>query len=172
MTRATLHKHEKIGITFAQFGALLGLRELLKRGYVHYKKAVPPGPGLGADYELLAEKAGSEHIINMGVGCRGNEHCGSVGCIGGTMGLLMGMNADHADQFVGGADKGPLRKLFYPPRPSDYNSITGKQVVRAIDNFIKYDGDPEWDKILTLKQWTREQRNLHRAVRQGSGGGA
>lgn len=132
------HLHEKLGISFAELGALLGTRTLIERGLLTHLHP----------FDFFADDRG--HYINMGVTCKQNKHCGSVHCIGGTMALLMGMDPHTANDYVaekefGSRTKG-LSALFYP-KDFDYDRITPKQMIAAIDNYLK-DGKPRWDTIL------------------------
>lgn len=170
------HLHERRGISLAELGALLGTRELIARGYLKHRAApYTGGTWSNLDFDKLAGRVGSEHVFNMGIACKTNTSCGSVQCIGGTMGWLMGKTTAEADMYVhsvnGYADLPggpPLANLFYPPnyvsasrrsqRYQGYNTITSKQALQAIDNWLKF-GQPKWHKILKLdKDMPRTKR--------------
>lgn len=132
------HLHERRGLSFAEYGALLGVRELLASGQMAHTKR--------------DSVAGSQHLFNMGVTCNANEGCGSVQCIGGAMALIMGMGDLDARRFVGGRrDQAGLGELFYPPTKYAFRLIEPQQAVQAIDNFRKY-GKPRWETILRKNQ--------------------
>lgn len=130
------HVHEALGISFAELGALLGTRELLKRGWITHVKDDPNGgPRDGA------------HEFHMAIPCSGGN-CGSISCIGGTMGLLMGMDEGDATRYVGEQDRHSVwHALFFPPNHLDWNKATPAKAVKAIDNFIKL-GKPKWETLL------------------------
>ncbi len=132
-----IKNHSKLGLSFAEFGALLGTRTMLANNAVVDAKG---------EYEPDDKK----HAFNMGVPCR-VEGCGSIACIGGTMAQVMGMDADAADQYVRDHDPeentAPISRLFFPPSQYEYDKITTKQAVKAIDNFLAT-GKPLWDKVL------------------------
>jgi hypothetical protein len=88
----------------------------------------------------------------MDIPCNANE-CGSVGCIGGTMGLLMGMSEDEAKGYVYRAedDSTPFKELFFPTIGTGYANITGEQIIMAIDNFL-VDGKPRWQSVLAPRK--------------------
>ena len=133
----TRHMHEKLGISFQELGALLGVRNMLAAGLM----ATSTGSDvLNMD---LAEDKGC-HVFDMNypgqvIGC------GSVACIGGSMAMLMGKNPRNYVSTNGSETK--LGPLFWPRNNVvRYRSITQKMAVRAIDNFLNY-GDPKWDTI-------------------------
>lgn len=140
-----LHLHRNRGLSFAELGALLGTRALIAEGYMEHSRDTRNIPG-------------DQHIINMSISCN-VEGCGSIGCIGGTMAMIMGMRATQAAQYVHNQglavgpynhrdpDRDPLRNLFFPPREYEYRTITPKQMVAAIDNFINT-GNADWETIL------------------------
>lgn len=138
------YDHKKLGISFAELGALLGTRALLAAEalkHTPYRKT----------------KVGA-HLFNMAIICDRDDECGTVSCIGGTMALIMGMDHDQAEDYVAGILEGTptLRPLFYPDhdftdgRAVEYHPITTKQAIAAIDNFLKGRG-PQWKKVLRLR---------------------
>lgn len=135
-----IKNHSKLGLSFAEFGALLGTRTMLANN------AVVDANGV----EQADEKT---HKLNMGIPCN-IRGCGSVACIGGTMGQIMGMSADEASSYVYQRDpedsKEPIAHLFYPPQKYDFGKITPAQAIKAIDNFLAT-GKPNWDKVLPKK---------------------
>lgn len=117
------------GITFQELGALLGTREMLVR-------------------KILSGQG--ERVFDMSTAC--DTHglsCGTASCIGGTMAMLMGVSPLD---YVREEKQSPhLRSLFFPPIEYGWNTITAKQGIAAIDNWLKT-GDPKWEKILKKSQ--------------------
>jgi hypothetical protein len=130
------HLHEKLGISFQELGALLGVRNMLAAGLL-----IP-----NADDYPDGSHVFSMHHPGMVYGC------GSVGCIAGSMAILMGHKQPmtYTNQFdqdsLRGKDK--IAALFYPraPNAAMWSDITPKMAVRAIDNFLNY-GDPKWGTV-------------------------
>lgn len=130
---AKKHIHEKRGLSFAEYGALLGTREMLRLGAVEdtYECKLPD------------DKA---HTFNMNVPMI-KEGCGTVGCIGGHMALIMGYSNSEADNYVTNSQYSrPIGKLFYPDSLENWEGITPDMGVAAIDNFLK-DGNPRWTDV-------------------------
>ena len=130
------HLHEKLGISFQELGALLGVRNMLVAGLL-----IPNAD----DY------SDSCHVFSMGH--PGMIYgCGSVGCIAGSMAILMGHKqpSTYTKQFdecsIRGTDK--IAALFYPRTigADKWYDITPKMAVTAIDNFLNH-GDPKWGTI-------------------------
>lgn len=147
-----MKSHEKLGITFAEFGALLGTKALLEQHALKYQ-----GYNANArDGLRYVEAVPHTHAFNMNIGCTAKE-CGTVSCIGGTMALIMGHGEVAAVNYVDHYHSNSLSLLFFPNEdvPSNqlvnYNAITPQQAVIAIDNFLKT-GKPKWRKILTAAQ--------------------
>ncbi len=136
--------HHKLGITLAEWLALLGVREALASGALHHQKRRNTTARHITNWPIN----GTKHTFNMGLICR-QEHCGSVGCIGGYMALVTGQNTqvtvrrEHPNR--------ELAKLFFPPSRSDYNTITPKQAVQALDNYLTK-GKASWHTICGLKE--------------------
>lgn len=136
-------RHETLGITFAELGALLGTRELLKADMLEHDPRHVTKPGT--------------HEFDMNTACKPNGECGTVSCIGGTMALIMGKNIGEADLYVRdtstevvGGKSPALGKLFYPGRDGysgDWSAITPAQAIAAIDNFLA-GGHPRWMEVL------------------------
>lgn len=136
--------HEQRGISFAELGALLGTREMLKAHIVEENIR-------GRRYATP-----HQHDFNMDISCRTNE-CGSVSCIGGTMGLVMGLDGDAAAGYVegNGSSDAPLNELFFPNHEkgvcTKYGTIKPRQAIKAINNWLKT-GRPHWKDVLGPKQ--------------------
>lgn len=133
--------HQELGITFAEYGALLGTRAMLVEEVLRFTPEKVTVPNI--------------HAFNMGIACIGHS-CGSVSCIGGTMGLIMGKGRDGADAYTYEHGYHTLGPLFFPGRDRstvgydvDYNVITPAQAVAAIDNFLNT-GKPNWGAVLGL----------------------
>ena len=140
--------HHKLGISFAEYGALLGTREMLKNGDLVFAK--------GRDFPLP-----NIHLFNMSVGMTANAECGSVGCIGGTMGQIMSKDAQEAMDYVYEKDTSGevLRNLFYMDGfRYKMSTATPKQAIKAIDNFLSGSKTP-WKGVLTKAQKTDDDNN-------------
>ena len=151
--------HRDLGISFAEFGALLGTRALLAAKIVRHTDDRNVGP----------------HKFDMATGCRSWE-CSSVSCIGGTMGLIMfDGNTFKANDFVYeqcakcGTDPTVWSELFFPGSVSmrrkyvspnnewHYERITPNESIKAIDAFLS--GKPRksiWPKS-TLKKMSKPE---------------
>jgi len=127
--------HSKLKISFAELGALLGTRAMLANKVI-------------VDAKGINEPQKNKHSFNMGAVCN-VARCGSVACIGGTMGQIMGIDAFS---YVLRKDTlgAPISNLFFPPQKYDFSKITPAQAIKAIDNFLAT-GNPLWSKILPKK---------------------
>lgn len=128
--------HKELGLTFPEYGALLGTKALLESGMLWHN---PSGREIGSDV----------HQFDLGTTCKTRD-CGSISCIGGTMAIIMGMDADAADKWVWMRryDRG-LEELFFPRHLMDSHAmeeITPEQAAAAIGNFLQT-GQPEWKKV-------------------------
>lgn len=122
----------KLHITDEEHVALLKTRALLCSSKVRHN----PKPKLLSPFNKIKPKAA--RIFNMSH-WQDNAKCGTVGCIGGWMGTFIGdIRWDYSEQ---------LDNLFHPPEINDWNSITKKQAVAAIDNFLAT-GNPNWEKAV------------------------
>lgn len=142
-TKRKGYDHEKLGITFQELGALLGTRALLASGTLTHV-------ALGVkSYCSKAVVDPSEHDFTMRYALQQNG-CGTMGCIGGTMAMIMSNTDLSACSYVenggfpsteetrGDGRYGAMRELFYPPVGNDFNwdRITPDVAVRAIDLFL------------------------------------
>jgi hypothetical protein len=129
------HLHEKRGITFPEYGALLGTRAMLAAGTLEHGKACHTVP------------LPHEHQFDMNKSCFAYG-CGTVSCIGGTMALIMGMSPSTARSYVSNSSE-TLRDLFYPQdlHSTKWHRITPRQAVKAIDNWLRT-GKPMWKNVL------------------------
>lgn len=135
--------HEKIPITFAEYGALLGTREMMKEQILRAAKG-------------HSDPVPNEHLFNMNCAMK-FEQCGTIGCIGGHMALILGWRSPyesdahrgasyHAYMYVDHGRSKALYDLFYPHPLHEWEQITPEMAVEAIDNFLEY-GDPKWVKV-------------------------
>ena len=124
---AKLLSHEELGISFAEYGALIATRTMLACGVLVHGKTVVP----------------HEHHFNMAVLCKVGGNCGTLSCIGGTMALIMGYDQRRAADYIV-RSKGELENLFFPSRPL-YRDLTTKQALAAIDNYLTT-GQAQWNK--------------------------
>jgi hypothetical protein len=132
--KAKVIDHRELGTTFSQWMALLSIRAMLDVGALAYDGKADIEPAV--------------HKFNMGIAALKHD-CGTVGCIGGYVGLLNGMTAGLAADFVGGV-RGALYALFYPSyrgRECTYADIKPAQAVKAIDNYLST-GKPRWHEVL------------------------
>lgn len=138
-----MHKHEKLGLTLAEYGALLAVRTLLHNGDIVQTHA-----------EVAEDGA---HGFNMSVIWDTAPHDGTLGDIAGYMGYIMGMSPAqvrgwallHAptNQWSGSLRDEPLAKLLYPPPGYAWDHIGASHTVVAIHSFLEY-GEPRWELIL------------------------
>ena len=143
MAKKYKSEHERLGITFAEFGALLGTEAMLRE---HNLQHTP--------VRYAQDK--HSHKFKMGIACDFNG-CGTVSCIGGTMALIMGMYMrENVLDYVGirlgeGRHSPALKPLFFPPREEllgvEWDNITPAQALKAIANFKK-DRHPRWKQII------------------------
>jgi hypothetical protein len=121
-----MYDHRKLGISFAELGALLGTRELLKAEALKH----------AGDPDYVYEKPpDDEHHFNMNVSIS-KKGCGTVSCIGGTMALIMGKHENDVNAYVHGK-KGRLHDLFYPNGINcRWEAIPPEIAVEAIDRFL------------------------------------
>ena len=143
MAKKYKSEHERLGITFAEFGALLGTEAMLRE---HNLQHTP--------VRYAQDK--HSHKFNMALACDFNG-CGTVSCIGGTMALIMGMNMrENVLDYVGirlgeGRHSPALKPLFFPPKEDvlgiEWDAITPAQALKAIANFKK-DRHPRWKQII------------------------
>lgn len=128
--------HRKLYITFAHWLALLSVRAMLDVGALAYDGYANVKPNV--------------HKFNMSLGAT-EYRCGTVGCIGGYVGMINGLMADAAADFVGSSDsKSGLHALFFPSyqsRECSYSGLTPAQAVQAIDNYLST-GRPRWHEVL------------------------
>lgn len=159
MTKRRGYDHERLGISFQELGALLATRSLLESGTVthvamgfcsHSKPYVDP----------------HEHGFSMRFAMQ-EQGCGTLGCIGGTMAMIMGKEPARYTESGGGPtgsmhNYGPMRNLFYPPHSrqssTDWDRITPQVAVMAIDLFLA-SKEINWVKLveahgLTVRQVT------------------
>ena len=129
--------HEELKITFAEWGALIGLTVMLHDNMIPMHGDNNP--------------AGA-HVFNLETSCTENGHCGSVGCIGGYVGMTLGMDIRCASNYVHTNFR--LRELYFPTTALDYDRVTPKEAAKAICNVLEY-GEPMWHRVVTHDQRQR-----------------
>jgi hypothetical protein len=133
------HIHEIRGITLQEYGALLGTRALLAT------QALVPADDA---FDAVPHK----HLFRMDKTMHVNDKCGTLGCIGGHMGLIMGYECHgyllgSVHHYVVHGKSRNMEALFFPKGIDDTSPITPNQAVQAIDNWIAT-GDPRWKQIM------------------------
>jgi hypothetical protein len=144
-TKPTKALHEVREITFREHLAVLAVRHALETGVLDMHPVLHPDDVNAFD---------NKHTFHMSCSMD-KAHCGSVGCIGGYMALVMGVNSRSyvTDHIKWGHMAEPeacspsLTPLFFPPLGRDWPSATPKVAVKAIDNWLK-DGNPRWGDLL------------------------
>lgn len=130
----------ELQISDDEYRALQIVREKLLAGKFQHVKEF--GSGVAPDYKGKAFNMGCPMDAN---GTR--RGCGQVGCIGGWMGIEMGMTVQESDSYVRRRETHPtLGDLFYPIA-HNLNSLTDKEAGHAIGNFLESgDGAQAWAK--------------------------
>lgn len=142
MTRR-LHLHEKRGVTFQELGILYGVRTMLDMGLMGHA-------AWNKNTGNVVRIDPNKHDFNMQLACA-HRDCGTVTCIGGAMGLLMGIDPGYSIQsYVDHKRSASLQCLFYPDTNLEWQAATPEVAVMAIDNWLK-DGNPRWAKLLPKK---------------------
>jgi hypothetical protein len=72
--------------------------------------------------------------FDMHVTCDG-DHCGTVACIGGWVGLTMGMGNHEASNYVHTVEF-PLNRLYFPQTVNDWSKITPAVAAATITSFL------------------------------------
>lgn len=166
-TKRKGYDHEKLGITFQELGALLGTRALLASGTLTH---VALGAKTWCGKAVIDPNA---HDFTMRYALQ-QDGCGTMGCIGGTMAMIMDHNGLSACTYVedgglrqppddGSGRYGAMRELFYPPCHTDFNwdRITPTVAVKAIDAFLAGKG-VNW-KALVVEYGLTEKQAQNRA---------
>jgi hypothetical protein len=137
-------------LTVAEKLALQRVLSGIKTGLITERKGYTGAAltKIGGDDAPLNKKL----LFNMGEPGERIE-CGTVACIGGWMGIFMGMTIPQASDFVESKEDRPnkFRTLFYPDHEDRINvaypDITTKQAAAAIENFLRT-GKPNWNRVL------------------------
>lgn len=138
---------EKLGLSFAEYGALLGVRAMLSSHVIKHQAGPKKDGEIYFDMNHWSQQR-----------CSVNEvHCGTAACIGGSMELILGgSNNDLTD-----VARTALYALFFPDHSdtatlkqlsmlsNDWAKITTKQAIEAIDNFL-YTGHARWERVLSV----------------------
>lgn len=130
--------------------ALVQVRDALANGMLEHRRNFDALPGAERGFFSFSLR----RLFNMGCPARETQ-CGTVACIGGWMGAFMGKSPSEAYEFVDIHEEGKFGELFYPfsvtddqrREKSNYEAITPKQAIKAIDNFLKT-GKPNWQRAL------------------------
>lgn len=133
---------QELGITEQEYEALKVVRDALDEGIIK-----------DADVE---EK--ESFIFDMSI-CGARTSCGTAGCIGGWMYVVMnndgkipntisGRGRLHGmENYVNIKRSEELQDLFFPPVHLQYEDISSSYAVIAIDNFLMT-GYPDWEEII------------------------
>ena len=149
MAKKHIKSHEKLGISFAEYGALLGTRAMLANKALTYVYVRENDMG-EYDYEEKLDE--NRHKFTMGCILE-SKGCGTVGCIGGHMGLILGKA--HIDDYTADTDN-VLNALFYPPHRYNYDKITADYAVKAIDRFMQGHVTDPWNGLLPKRMLRRD----------------
>lgn len=139
----------QLGLTEGELEALIKVRDLLDAGLIEHDP----------DSNDNNHNRPTQPRFDIGV-IREERSCGTTLCIGGWTKLIdLGIAAnerghlpisssskDIIDTFVMDA-AGGLRNLFYPNSIGDWDKITPKRAVAAINNVLEF-GYPKWRKVL------------------------
>lgn len=125
---------KELGITDQEYCALNEVREGLCQGRYHHA--------------LSREKATHACSFNMHQSMS-TTHCGTIGCIGGWMGMVMGKDVPGSNQYVreNRNQSARLRRLFYPSMPDPlWWHLTPERSAQACANFLHGKADP-WEGL-------------------------
>ncbi len=137
MAKMKVLPHEKLGITFAELGALLGTLSMLENEVIHHVKP----------RSINKVLTSGKHVFNMNIWLKKYD-CGTASCVGGTMNLITGKDPEFGDGNRGHAC--PLNVLFFPNRGKriigDYSHITVPQTIKTIKHFLAT-GKVDWSHV-------------------------
>ena len=176
MVKEKYKTYEELGITFAEWGALWGFKAIAEAGIV--LKHVPAKAQ--SPWILMREYPGV-HFFDMGMTCK-IDGCGSVACIGGTVGMLCQMPdpggyvnniGDNSNR-----ERSTLEPLYFPKWNNGHDvrlknkddgfgweKITPKMAAAAVDNFLRT-GKPNWNGVIpTILTQRGNRRGRNRAGR-------
>ena len=155
--------HEALGITFHEWGALFAFKAIAEAGIVLKPVCTLPAK-TATSLDALFRTFPGVHFFNM-AHAHSAEECGSVACIGGTVGMICQIPRPKSYVFSFEREKQnhPLSALYYPrwnngtlaylKRRGDFGAINGwdritlKMAGKATDNFLRT-GKPNWDSII------------------------
>ena len=166
MAKKRYKSHEELGITFSEWGALWGFKAIAEAGIV--LKHVP-AKQYDDPYCLLLDHPGV-HFFDMATAYK-SEDCGSVACIGGTVGMFCRM-ADPDDYVTRAghhtSSACTLDPLYFPkwnnggdvrlkskdPGSYGWHTITLAMAAAAVDNFLRT-GKPNWETVIPVSLRSR-----------------
>lgn len=128
---STKSLHERRGVTYQEMGAFLAVKGMLQEKVLTHAR------------DPWVELKAGDHLINMEVTGKVKD-CGSIGCIGGNMAIVMGRDPDV---YVPAQRGCVLGDLFYPPDQYVYKRITAAHMLKAMNNWQRT-GKPMWKKVL------------------------
>ena len=136
MAKMKVLPHEKLGISFAELGALLGTLSMLENGVVVGTKKLSAVPG--------------KHLFNMDK-WEDTDACGTVACIGGHMQYILGKRPpsfywDAVTDTSAAEAVNRRRELFFPLGMSSFSHITVDQAIVAIKHFLAT-GKADWSHV-------------------------
>ena len=159
MAKKQYKTHEELGITFAEWGALWGFKAIAEAGIV--LKHVPAKAQ--SPWILMREYPGV-HFFDMGMTCK-IDGCGSVACIGGTVGMFCQMPnpGGYVNNIGDNRDRetSTLEPLYFPKWNNGgdvrlkskelgnygWEKITPEMAAAAVDNFLRT-GKPNWNAVI------------------------
>jgi hypothetical protein len=110
----------------------------------------------GAPYDTITDFSGDPLEFRMEVVAT-SHNCGTACCIGGAMGLAMGLDVYNANEYVLHRDKDALRELFmateldYAETQWSLDMVTPAMALKAVDNFLN-SGHAHWDEVVAEKE--------------------
>lgn len=149
---------EELEISQAEYDAIIRVKDGLQAGnYIHVGEDFAYGDATGLDK--------GQKVFNMTIGFDSvGRSCGQVGCIGGWMGIELGLSPKDADSYVGEHDDHPtLGHLFYPEVPSPaWKVLDDKAAGFAIESWLKTgDGVRAWKEAV---HDAHLRRNINKAM--------
>lgn len=151
MTTKKYKTHEELGITFREHLAIMGVLTAAKRG------VFAPSQPCTNTFQAIH----GAHVLDMGTSLH-THACGTVGCIGGHVALLLGERGStyvmrhDIRRMHDQAAMAPLVLLYFPSvwrkghwvrrSGSEWGHISLSAIVKAIENFLTGARNP-WDGV-------------------------